>query len=47
MTAACISSGAFLEDFQAGFHGKNFQHRDQVQGREGDCNIGMSREEKM
>lgn len=39
--------GQFLEDFQSGLAGnKLFQHRDQIQEREGDCNIDQVEEEK-
>ena len=40
------AKGQFLEDFQSGLAGnKLFQHRDQIQGREGLCNIDRMEEE--
>jgi hypothetical protein len=40
------AKGQFLEDFQSGLAGnKLFQHRDQIQGREGLCNIDRVEEE--
>jgi len=41
------AKGQFLEDFQSGLTGnKLFQHRDQIQGREGDCSLGDTEEEE-
>ncbi|KAL3810067.1 hypothetical protein ACHAXA_007817 [Cyclostephanos tholiformis] len=42
------AKGQFLDDFQSGLAGnKLFQHRDQIQGREGDCDIDRVEEEKV
>ena len=42
------AKGQFLEDFQSGLTGnKLFQHRDQIQGREGDCSLDNKEEEEM
>ena len=41
------AKGQFLEDFQSGLTGnKMFQHRDQIQGREGDCKMNNNDEEE-
>jgi hypothetical protein len=42
------AKGQFLEDFQSGLAGdKLFQHRDQIQVREGDCNIDREEEQNI
>ncbi|KAL3761716.1 hypothetical protein ACHAW5_005967 [Stephanodiscus triporus] len=47
-TAMKGAKGQFLEDFQSGLAGnKLYQHREQIQGREGDCNIDRVNEEKI
>ena len=41
------AKGQFLEDFQSGLAGsKMFQHRDQIRGRDGGCDLDESREQK-
>ena len=41
------AKGQFLEDFQSGLTGnKMFQHRDQIQGKEGDCQMNNNDEEE-
>ena len=41
------AKGQFLEDFQSGLTGaKMFQHKDQIQGREGDCQMNNNEEEE-